>query len=70
MADSRFAIRKLHRAGDSQQITIPKPFLQVLGLKPGDSLYVYLVGQVLCMKRFDEGGFRPEVVPVGVRRVE
>jgi hypothetical protein len=27
-------------------------------------MYVYIVGQVLCMKRFEEGGFRPEVVAV------
>jgi len=65
--NSRFEIRRLHRSGDSQQVTIPKPYLEVMGLKPGDAMYVYLVGPVLCMKRFDEGGFRPEVVAVGVR---
>ena len=64
MQDSRFAIRRLHRAGDSQQITIPKPYLRALGLKNGDALRVYLVGETLCMNRFDEGGFRPGVVPV------
>jgi len=31
-------------------------------------MYVYLVGQVICMKRFDEGGFQPEVVAVGGRK--
>jgi bifunctional DNA-binding transcriptional regulator/antitoxin component of YhaV-PrlF toxin-antitoxin module len=68
MRNSRFEIRRLHRSGDSQQVTIPKPFIEVMGLKPGDAMYVYLVGQVLCMKRFDEGGFRPEVVAVAARR--
>jgi len=35
-----------------------------VGLKVGDQVYVYSVGGVVCMKPFDEGGFRPEVIPV------
>ena len=68
MRSSRFEIRRLHRSGDSQQVTIPKSYLAVLGLKPGDAMYVYLVGQVLCMKRFEEGGFQPDVVAVRTNR--
>lgn len=64
MRDSRFEIRRLHRSGDSQQVTIPKSYLALMGLKPGDAMYVYLVGQVLCMRRFDEGGFRPDVIGI------
>jgi bifunctional DNA-binding transcriptional regulator/antitoxin component of YhaV-PrlF toxin-antitoxin module len=68
--NSRFEIRRLHRSGDSQQVTIPKPYLDVLGLKPGDAMYVYIVGTVLCMRRFDEGGFRQEVVALRSQKSE
>ena len=68
MADSRFEIRKLHRSGDSQQVTVPKAYMGILGWESGEKIYVYMVGNVLCMRRFDEGGFRPEVVPVVPRR--
>lgn len=68
MPNSQFKIRSLQRSGASQQVTIPKTYMDVLGLKHGDKVYMYLVGGVLCMKRFDEGGFLPEVVAVGVRR--
>jgi len=49
-------------------VTIPKGYVELMGLKPGDAMYVYLVGQILCMKRFDEGGFCPDLVAVGGRR--
>jgi len=48
---------------------------KALGFNQGDPLWVYMVGHVLCFKRFDEGGFTPEVVAVrsqesGVRSQE
>lgn len=64
MRNSLFQIRSLQRSGASQQVTIPKTLMEVLGLQPGDKVYMYVVGHVLCMKRFDEGGFYPEVVAV------
>lgn len=45
-------------------ITIPRDICEVLRVTPGDRLYVYLVGGVLCMRRMDEGGFAPGVVAV------
>ena len=65
MEDRRFAIRRLHRAGNSVQVTIPSPMARALGMKNGDQVYVYVVGHVICFKRFDEGGFTPDVVGVG-----
>jgi len=63
----RFSIRRLHRAGRSVQVTIPAEIARTVGLKQGDQVWVYLVGHVLCMKRFEDGGFTPDVV--GVRSV-
>lgn len=70
MESRRFQVRRLHRAGASVQLTIPKDLCAAAGLKLKDTVYVYLVGQVVCIKRFDEGGFRPEVIPVRVTSVD
>ena len=66
MADRACRIRRIHRAGASGQITIPSDIMRTLGLKIGDSVRLYLVGQVGCFQRFDEGGFTPGVIPVRV----
>lgn len=64
MADRKFSIRRLHRAGNSVQVTIPGDLCRLVGLGVGTQVYVYSVGGVVCIKRFDEGGFRPEVIAV------
>lgn len=64
MEDRKFQLRRLHRAGRSVQVTIPPDLARAVGLKQGDQVYCYLVGHVLCFKRFDEGGFTPDVVGV------
>jgi len=60
----RNQIRRLHRAGGSLIVTVPSAMAKFLGVGAEDQVWVYLVGHVLCMKRFDEGGFTPEVVAV------
>ncbi len=64
MESRRFHIRRLHRAGNCAQITIPKVLCQAVGLEVGTQVYVYEVNRIICIKRFDEGGFRPDVIPV------
>ncbi len=64
MESRRFYIRRLHRAGNSAQVTISGDLCKAAGLQVGTQVYQYLVGQVICIKRFDEGGFRPDVIPV------
>ena len=68
MDDRRFQIRRLHRAGASVQVTIPREMARAIGVAQGDSLYIYVVGQVLCLRRFDEGGFAPGVVAIPGRK--
>jgi len=60
----RFLTRRVHRAGASCQVTIPQPIARAVGIKIGDELRIYLVGQVVCLQRADQGGFLPGVVPV------
>jgi len=60
----KFEIRRLHRAGACVQVTLPRQICREVGLAQGDRVYVYVVGSVLCLKRFDEGGFTPDVVQV------
>jgi len=60
-----FSVRRLHRSGASQQVTIPHDICEVMSFHPGDRVYVYLVGAVVCMKRMDEGGFAVGVVAIG-----
>ena len=64
MESRRFSIRRLHRAGNSVQVTIPGDLCRLVGLGVGTQVYVYSVGGVVCIKRFDEGGFTPEVIAV------
>ena len=66
MLDRKFQIRRLHRAGNSAQVTIAAALCKAAGLEVGGQVYQYLVGNVVCIKRFDEGGFTPEVIPVRV----
>jgi bifunctional DNA-binding transcriptional regulator/antitoxin component of YhaV-PrlF toxin-antitoxin module len=54
------------------QVTIPRPLAVEMEFAIGDRVQIYQVGRVLCVRRFDEGGFTPEVVavrpgPVGER---
>ena len=65
MAVRLFNVRKLHRSGNSQQITIPVDICEALNLRTGDRVYVYVVGGIVCMRRMDEGGFAAGVVAVG-----
>ena len=60
----RFRTRRVHRAGASCQVTIPQAIARAVGIKVGDEVRVYLVGQVMCVQRVDVGGFMPGVVPV------
>jgi len=60
----KFEIRRLHQAGGCVQVTIPRQICRDVGLAQGDRVYLYVVGHVLCMKRFDECGFTPDVVQV------
>ena len=64
MGDKPYRIRRLHRAGNSAQLCIPADMMHMLGLKVGDSVWFYVVGHVGCFKRFDDGGFTPEVIAV------
>ena len=64
MESRRFEIRQTHRAGNCVQVTIPSKLCREVGLQIGDKLYIYLVGGVICLKKFDEGGFTPEVIAV------
>jgi hypothetical protein len=45
-------------------VTIPGDLCRLVGLGVGTQVYVYSVGGVVCIKRFDEGGFTPEVIAV------
>lgn len=44
--------------------TIPTAFCRALGMKKGDEVKVYIVGDVLCLKKVDSGIFTPGVVAV------
>lgn len=68
--NSKFSIRRLHRAGNSVQVTIPGDLCRLANLTVGTQVYVYVVGEVVCLKHFDEGGFQPEVVAVRVTAPE
>jgi bifunctional DNA-binding transcriptional regulator/antitoxin component of YhaV-PrlF toxin-antitoxin module len=59
-----FLTRRVHRAGNSVQITIPAQIARAIGVGIGDEVRIYLVGQVMCVQRVDTGGFTPLVVPV------
>lgn len=59
-----FSVRRLHRSGASQQVTIPHDICLALSFHPGDRVYIYVVGGVVCMRRMDEGGFAAGVVAI------
>ena len=44
--------------------TIPTAFARALQMKKGDEVKVYIVGDVLCLKKVDSGIFTPGVVAV------
>ena len=64
MERRRFQIRQTHRTGNSIYVTIPRDLCTLVGLGSSDQVYVYSVGGVICIKKFDEGGFTPEVIAV------
>jgi antitoxin component of MazEF toxin-antitoxin module len=45
-------------------VTIPAAIARAVGIRIGDEVRVYLVGQVMCVQRVDVGGFLPGVVAV------
>lgn len=59
-----YRTRRLQRAGHSVGFTIPVAFCKALGMHRGDEVKVYIVGDVLCLKRVDAGMFTPGVVAV------
>jgi bifunctional DNA-binding transcriptional regulator/antitoxin component of YhaV-PrlF toxin-antitoxin module len=63
-----YAVRKLHRCGNSQQVTIPADICKVMGFELHDRVYVYIVGGVVCLKKMDEGGFATGVVAIAPPR--
>ena len=63
-----FNVRRLHRSGNSQQVTIPADICEVMRLAHGDRVYIYVVGGVVCLRKMDEGGFAAGVVAVSPPR--
>jgi bifunctional DNA-binding transcriptional regulator/antitoxin component of YhaV-PrlF toxin-antitoxin module len=64
MHSADYRTRRLMRSGFSVGFTIPVAFCRALGLKKGDEVKVYIVGDVLCLKKVDSGIFTPGVVAV------
>lgn len=58
------SVRRLHRSGASQQVTIPRDICTCLQWQHRDRVYIYVVGEVVVIRRWDEGGFAPGVVAV------
>ena len=56
-----YRTRRLQRAGHSVGFTIPVSFCKALNFKRGDEVKVYIIGDVLCLKRVDAGMFTPGV---------
>lgn len=59
-----YRTRRLQRAGHSVGFTIPVSFCKALNFKRGDEIKVYIVGDVLCIRRLDTSAFTPGVVAV------
>jgi hypothetical protein len=62
-----YSLHQLHRGGASTQVTVPKCICDLLNMHRGDKVWVYTVGGVVCIRKFDGGGFAPGVVAVGQR---
>ena len=56
--------RRVLRVGFSTGLTVPAPLGRALGIRPGDEVRMYMVGEVLCVQRLGSEGFVPKVVAV------
>ena len=72
MKPQAYFTRRVLRVGFSTGLTVPAPLGRALGIRPGDEVRMYMVGEVLCVQRLGSEGFVPKVVPVRIveRHVE
>jgi len=70
MADRRYITKRLHQAGASLGIYIPKPYVTALALSPKSDMLMYMVGGVICLQPVKGETFVPGVIGVAPRAPE
>ena len=59
----QFQTLRVHRAGNSLGVCLPKGLSELLDLRHGDEVRVYVVNGVLCFQPTKQDAFTPAVGP-------
>lgn len=70
MENTIYLTRRIVKQGGSLGLNIPKQILAARGLKRGDDVKIWLIGEVIAVQKLDTSGFTPGVIAVRPGPVE